>query len=191
MPSCRFADALATARQLKEHTGAGVALAGLACVALASGDLDSAARWLNEPEADAAGDPQRAIASRAALLRPRAALAAASGDSQRAEALHFEALRLRQLLGDNRAIIEELEAVAIDALGQGRSSRAATLLAAASRWRIAIGFPIPTRDRQAVNDAIRVLTTDDRTLDAAWRTGQALGLDDAVTLALDAAHDSR
>ena len=169
--ACRFADALATARQLKENTGAGVALAGLASVALASGDLDSAARWLNEPEADAAGDPQRAIATRASLLRARAALAAASGDNQRAEALHLEALRLRQLLGDNRAIIEELEAVAIDALGQGRNSRAATLLAAAARWRTAIGFPVPPRDRQAVNGAIRVLTTGDATPDAAWRDG--------------------
>ena len=113
----------------------------------------AAARWLNEPEADAAGDPQRAVATRAALLRARAALAAAGGDNQRAEALHLEALRLRRLLGDNRAIIEQLEAVAIDALGQGRNSRAATLLAAAARWRTAMGFPVPTRDRQAVNDA--------------------------------------
>ena len=30
-----------------------------------------------------------------------------------------------------------------------------------------------------------------RHADAAWRTGQALGLDDAVTLALDGAHDPR
>ncbi len=187
--ACRFADALATARQLKENTGAGVALAGLASVALASGDLDRAARWLNEPEADAAGDPQRAIVARAALLRARAALDAARGDNQRAEALHLEALRLRQLLGDNRAVIEELEAVAVDALGQGRNSRAATLLAAATRWRTAMGSPLPPRALQAVNGAIQVLTGD-ATPDAAWRTGQALGLDDAVTLALDAAHDS-
>ena len=69
------------------------------------------------------GDPQRAVAARAALLRARAALDAARGDSRRAEALHLEALRLRQLLGDNRATVEELEAVAIDALGQGGNSR--------------------------------------------------------------------
>ena len=48
------------------------------------------------------------------------------------------------------------------------------------------GIPAPPRDLQAVNDAIRVLTGD-ATPDAAWRTGQALGLDDAVALALDAA----
>ncbi len=183
----RFVDALATARQLKENTGAGVALAGLASVALASGDLDSAARWLNEPEADEGGDPQRAIATRASLLRARATLAAAGGDNRRAEAMHLEALRLRHHLGDNRAILEGLEAVAIDALGQGRNSRAATLLAAATQWRIAIGFPVPVRDREAVTGAIRVLTTGDGTPDVAWRAGQALGLDDAVTLALDAA----
>ena len=48
-----------------------------------------------------------------------------------------------------------------------------------------MGSPLPPRDLQAVNGAIRVLTADDATPDAAWRTGQALGLDDAVTLALD------
>ena len=118
--ACRFADALATARQLKENTGAGVALAGLASVALASGDLDRAARWLNEPEADR-------LATRSVPWPPvprccvaRAALAAARGDDQRAEALHLDALRLRQLLGDNRAIIEELEALAITAACRGR-----------------------------------------------------------------------
>ena len=187
--ACRFADALATARQLEENSGAGVALAGLATVALASGDFGTAARWLDEPEADAAGDPDRAVATRASLLRARAALAASSGDNQRAEALSLEALRLRRQLGESRAIIAELEAVAIAALGQGRKSRATTLLAAAARWRTELGFPIPTRDRPAVDDALRVLGTDDTTPDAAWRSGQALGLDDAVTLALDAAHD--
>ena len=187
----RFTDALATARQLNEISGAGVALAGLASVALASGDLDSAARWLNEPEAHAAGDPQRAVATRASLLRARASLAAASGDPESAEALSVEALRLRQQLGENRAIIEELEVVAIDSLRQGRTGRAATLLAAAARWRTVMGFPIPPRDGQAVNDAIRVLTGADAGPDSSWLTGQRLGLDDAVTLALDAAHDPR
>ena len=79
--------------------------------------------------------------------------------------------------------------MAIIAVGQGRRAAATTLLGAADRWRTEMGYPIPTRDRLAVNDALRVLGTDDTTPDAAWRSGQALGLDDAVTLALDAAHD--
>ena len=174
--ACRFADALATARQLEENSGAGVALAGLATVAMASGDFGTAARWLDEPEADAAGDPERAVATRASLLRARAALAASCGDNERAEALSLEALRLRQLLGENRAVIEELEAVAIAARGQGRTSRAMTLLAAAARGRSEMGFPIP----HGAGDTVP---------DEAWRSGQALGLDDAVTLALDAAPD--
>jgi predicted ATPase/class 3 adenylate cyclase len=183
----RYADALHTARALDENTGAGVALAGLARVALGAGDVNSAARWLDEPEADVAGDPERALATRAALLGARAAVATASGENQRAESLHLEALRLRHSLGDKRATCEELEAVAIAALGQGGDSRAATLLATAAQWRTEIGFPIPTRQSADVDDAIQVLSTGD----AAWPSGRALGLDDAVTLALDAVTDPR
>jgi predicted ATPase/class 3 adenylate cyclase len=186
---CRFTEALATARQLEETSGAGVALAGLATVALASGDLGTAARWLDEPEADAAGDADRAVATRASLLRARAALAAADGDHERAEALSLEALRLRQLLGESRAIIAELEAVAVASLGQGRTSRASTLLAAAARWRTELGFPIPARNGLIVTDAVQVLSADGAEPDAAWRSGHALGLDDAVTVALGARDD--
>jgi hypothetical protein len=36
-----------------------------------------------------------------------------------------------------------------------------------------------------------MLTTGESAPDAAWRAGQALRLDDAVSLALDATHDPR
>ncbi len=185
-----FVDALATARQLEEDTGTGVALAGLADVAVAEGDLQAAARWLSEPEADPADDAQRALTARAGLLRARAALAAAGGDDRHAEALHLEALGLRQRLGDSRAIIEELEAVAITTLAQGDHRRAATLLGATDRWRTAMGFPVPSRDRESLNNAEGALRAGDAALDAAWQAGHHLGLDEAVDLALDAAGTS-
>jgi tetratricopeptide (TPR) repeat protein len=187
----RFADALATARQLEEDTGAGVALAGLAGVAVALDELDAAARWLDEPEADPADDTQRALATRAALLRGRAAVALAGGDARRSGALHLEALRLRQQLGDSRAIIEELEALAINAAGQGGHRRAAILLGATDRWRSAMGFPVPPRDQPARGAAMSVLTTHHHpSLDAAWQTGRDLSVDDAVSLALAAGDES-
>jgi hypothetical protein len=40
-------------------------------------------------------------------------------------------------------------------------------------------------DRGTVSDARRVLSAGGATLDVAWQTGHHLGLDDAVTLALD------
>jgi predicted ATPase/class 3 adenylate cyclase len=187
----RFADALATARQLEEDTGAGVALAGLASVAVALDELDAAARWLDEPEADPADDTQRALATRAALLRGRAAVALAGGDDRRAGALHLEALRLRQQLGDSRAIIEELEALAINAAGQGDHRRAAILFGATDRWRSAMGFPVPPRDQPARGAAMSVLTAHHHpSLDAAWQTGRDLSVDDAVSLALAAQDES-
>ena len=180
----RFADALATARELEEDTGAGVALAGLASVAVAVGDLDGAARWLAEPEADPADDAQRAVATRAALLRGRAALALARGDDQTAAALHVEALRRRQLLGDNRAIVEELEALAIIAVRRGDSRRAATLLGATDRWRSATGLPVAPRDEPARAAAVGALADVGAALDEAWQTGRGLSVDEAVSLAL-------
>ena len=180
----RFADALATARELEEDTGAGVALAGLASVAVAVGDLDAAARWLDEPEADPADDAQRAVATRAALLRGRAALALARGDDQAAEALHLDALRRRHVLGDNRAIVEELEALAITAARRGDDRRAATLLGATDRWRSAMGLPVAPRDEPARRAAMDALADVGATLDAAWQAGRELSVDEAVSLAL-------
>jgi predicted ATPase/class 3 adenylate cyclase len=177
-----FAEALTVARQLEEDTGAGVALAGLAGVAVAAGTLDIAERWLSEPEADPADDAQRAVATRAALLHGRAAVASARRDHQLAEALSLEALRMRQVLGDHRAILEELEAVAISATGRGDHRRAAMLLGATDRWRAAMAFPVPPRDepeRSAASAALR-----DATLDSAWQLGRELSLEDAVMVAL-------
>ena len=180
----RFAEALAAARELEEDTGAGVALAGLASVAVALGDLDAAARWLDEPEADPADDAERAVATRAALLRGRAALARARGDDQAAEALHLDALRRRQLLGDNRAIVEELEALAITAVRQGDNGRAATLLGATERWRSAMGLPVAPRDEPARDAAMVALADSGAPLDEAWQAGRELSVEEAVSLAL-------
>ena len=185
----RFTDALATARDLNENSGAGVALAGLSGVALASGDLDSAARWLNEPEGHG---------WRPAACRRHSGLVVAGESISRCGQRRQRVGRGRcpskpsdcQQVGENRAIIEELEVVAIDALRQGRTGRAATLLAAAAQWRTVMGFPIPPRDGQAVNDD-PVLTSADAGPDSSWLMGQGPGLDDAVTLALDASHDTR
>ena len=181
----RFADALTTARELEEDTGAGVALAGLASVAVAVGDLDAAARWLDEPEADPADDAQRAVATRAALFRGRAALALARGDDQAAEALHLEALRRRQLLGDNRAIVEELEALAIIAVRQGdntprRDTPRGDRHGGGPRW----GSPShPATSRRAAPRR-RARRRRRRALDEAWQTGRDLSVDEAVSLAL-------
>ena len=124
------------------------------------------------------------MATRAALLRGRAALALARGDDQTAAALHVEALRRRQLLGDNRAIVEELEALAIIAVRRGDSRRAATLLGATDRWRSATGLPVAPRDEPRRAAAVGALADVGAALDEAWQTGRGLSVDEAVSLAL-------
>ena len=68
------------------------------------------------------------------------------GDNQRAEALHLEALRLRQLLGDHRAIIEELEAIATYVLDQGRNTPGGDATRGGHPLADRNGIPAPPRD---------------------------------------------
>lgn len=74
--------------------------------------------------------------------------------------------------------------MAINAARRRNNSQAATLLGTTEKWRSAMGFPVPPRDELARGAAMGVLATGDATLDAAWRAGRDLSLDDAVTLAL-------
>jgi len=185
----RFADALATARLLKEDTGISMALAGLASVAVTVGDLGAAGQWLDEPEARPANDVHRAVAARAAVLRARAALALACGEVEQAEIMLRQGLHMRRQLGDNRAIIEEVEAVAVVRVRRADDKRAAMLLGATDKWRSALGFPVPPRDQQARSEALTAIAARGATFDSAWEAGRELSLEDAITLALGAGDD--
>jgi NAD-specific glutamate dehydrogenase/predicted ATPase/class 3 adenylate cyclase len=175
-----FLTALDMARGLEESTGVCLALAGLANVALANGDDSSASRWLSENETIQAN---RTPASLAALLRSRAMLAAARGDLDSAEAWHREALQVRDQLGDRRAVVEQLEELALTARRRGDLSRAAELLAVATVAREHIALPIPRLYQQALDEAMTASaeSTDPAVL-AASEAGTRLPLEEAVRL---------
>ncbi len=177
----RYAEALTTARQLEEPAVACLALAGLADVALATGRTREAVTHLSEEEAI---DTERGPATRAVLTRSRAGLAAAQGNDQGADDDHRSALVLFHQLGDCRATVEEVEALAIVALRLGQPLRSACLLAAAEAARERIGLPVPTIDRVRIGEAVDLLRgRDDEATRAAWQAGEVLSWDEAVSLA--------
>jgi glutamate dehydrogenase len=175
-----FLTALDMARGLEESTGVCLALAGLANVALANDDAVSASRWLSQNETIQAN---RTPASLAALLRSRAMLAAARDDVDSAEAWHREALQVRDQLGDRRAVVEQLEELALTACRRGDLPRGAELLAVAAATREHMALPIPTLYRQVLREAIRASAeSTDPALQAAWKAGTRLPLGQAVRL---------
>jgi predicted ATPase/serine/threonine protein kinase len=144
-----YREAVLMARELEEPTAACLALAGLASLAIARRDLSAARTALAED--DFRDDPS--LASRAALLRGRAQLAEAEGHWDTAEAWRRELLLMRRELGDQRALVEELEALGRIARHRGSDHRAAVLLGAASNMRSLMGFPVPPRDGPATDAA--------------------------------------
>jgi NAD-specific glutamate dehydrogenase/predicted ATPase len=176
----KFLSALDIARVLEESTGVCLALAGLANVALANDDGASASRWLSQNETIQAN---RTPASLAALLRSRAMLAAARGDVDSAEAWHREALQVRDQLGDRRAVVEQLEELALTARRRGDLPRGAELLAVAAATRGHMALPIPRLYQQALGEAVTAsVESTDPAVQAAWEAGTRLPLEQAVRI---------
>src|SRR5262245_47622424 len=176
----KFLTALDMARILEESTGVCLALAGLADVALANDDTTSASRWLSQNETIQAN---RTPASLAALLRSRAMLAAARGDVDSADAWHREALQVQDQLGDRRAVVEQLEELALTARRRGDLPQGAELLAVAAATREHMALPIPRLYRQALGEAARASAeSTDPAVQAAWEAGTRLPLEQAVRI---------
>ena len=165
----RYAEALATARQLEEPA--------VACLALAGWPT-----WPWPPIAPAMpsptcprrrpSTPSGARRPAAALTRSRAALAAAQGNDQGADEDHRSALVLYHQLGDCRATVEEVEALALVAFQLGQPLRSACLLAAAETARDRIGLPVPTIDRVRIGEAVDLFRGRGRRGDAGGLAGR-------------------
>src|SRR5262249_20344200 len=123
-----YREALQTARELEEPNGACLALAGLAGIAGARGDIAGAEAALAAD--DFRDDPS--LATGAALVHGRAQLAELKGQTEAAEAWHREVLLMRRELGDQRGLVEELEALGRLASHGSDDVRAAKLLGAAA-----------------------------------------------------------
>lgn len=182
----RFTDALAIQRELDDREGAAATLINLAELCLLAGDLEGAARCLDEgePLANAVHD----IWTLGTIHLRRGELALADGrlgDARRALAA---AARQRIDAGDQKGLSRALPPVARLALAVGDADSAARLLGAASALRARIGAPLLPRevlvhdaDVAAVRAALGAAA-----FEAAWAAGATLSPEAAIALVLDA-----
>ncbi len=106
-------------------------------------------------------------------------------DHHRARALYVESLALQRELGNQQGIAECLAGLAATALTFGDAERSAQLFAASDTLLREIGVPLAPVDQRALTvdrEATRQrLAPDD--WNAAWATGSALSIEDAIDLA--------
>jgi len=109
------------------------------------------------------------------------------GETERAAALYAESLALFRDLGDPRLVAWCLEGLVGVARARGAAERAARLGGAAAAVRAAIGAPLPPEDRLVLEHELDLAraTLGEGLFAAAWTAGEALGLEEAIALALE------
>jgi predicted ATPase/class 3 adenylate cyclase len=176
-------EALVRYRALRDPLGEAQALASLGLLALVEGDLERADEWhaaslaLFREVEDAGGETQ--------ALGNLGLIALDRGDLPGAAARLQDALRLAMTLGEPDAVACWLEALATLRLAEGDDRRAARLLGAAEALRERIGIAQPPEMRARLDAGVSALRqrlgTD---LEAVWRSGRALTLEEATSEAL-------
>jgi non-specific serine/threonine protein kinase len=179
-----FEESLAIARDLGDSTTELTGLRNLADLAQDRGDYPRAVA-LYEASMDLAREHE-VPHDIAYALRGLGNVARAQGRYERARACLRESLALLKLIQDRRCIPLSLEGLACITVGAGWADRAARLLGAARAMQARTGAPSPPSGaadyRRTVADARRML--GDEAFDRAWAAGAAMGLDEAVDLAL-------
>jgi predicted ATPase/class 3 adenylate cyclase len=119
-----------------------------------------------------------------------AGLIAPTGDLARAAALDAEALEIRHDLGDRLSIAYSLDSIAATASRAGCPEAAARLYGASERLREELGSPIPASERERYEAGLEMTRSaaGDAAYERAWAAGRALSLNEAVSEALDMAH---
>jgi predicted ATPase/DNA-binding SARP family transcriptional activator len=108
------------------------------------------------------------------------------GDFARATELHANSLALRRGVRDRWGIAECLEGLARVAGARGFDERCVHLLAAASRIRDILSFPLPPDEAAQRDVELAVLRANagDAAFDAWWASGRAMSADEACEYAI-------
>ena len=109
------------------------------------------------------------------------------GDYEAAQGFYQQSLSIRRELGNTRGIAFSLEGAAKVALAQGQTERAARLYGSAEALRSTIETPLSPADRHLYDHDICTIqnSLDDNTFASAWAEGQSMGLNEAISYALD------
>jgi non-specific serine/threonine protein kinase len=172
-------------REQGDLHGVGWALSYLATMRHVQGDYAQAAALRDESLAvfQGLGD-QFGIGHELAKL---GALKRDEGDYGQAKRRYRESLRVRRALVDKPGVAESFEGLAEVAVAQGQPVRAARLFGTAHGLRESISTPMDVSGRTAYVRAIADVRTalGEDMFTAAWAMGQAMGLEEAIALALE------
>lgn len=177
-------DALRTAREIGNKRGIMSSLNNRGLVARATGDLDAAMALHGEALTTA-----REIGDRefeAAALGYLGAVARVRGDHTEAAERYDEALHIAHDVADRRSVATLLLELAKLSAAVGAPERAARLLGSAEALRAAMGIPLPGSE-EAEHDAAATAAREalgSPAFDAAWATGRALSMHEAVAFGL-------
>jgi predicted ATPase/class 3 adenylate cyclase len=182
-----YEEGLALSRQLGIAELHGGYLISLGHVSLVEGDYERAAA-LNEEAANLLRERGRKGGLVFALDNLGWA-ALLQGNHDRAEALHRESLALCEELGDRYIGSVSLEGLACSLASRGEAKRAATLFGAAEALREVVGYQIAPSEKALREPYLTVArgSTKEAVWDEAWREGQKMTFEEAVSYALEEA----
>ncbi len=179
-----YKDVLAIDRELDDRRGVGAALHNLGIAVAQQGQVERAlalfaeSLTLRRETGNRWGTANTLLSIGAACVR--------AGHQELAYAALRESVEVFRVLGDRDGIagcLEELGALAATEL---QPERAACLLAATAQMRAAIGAPLPPDDQEHTNRIITSLlaTLGREAFETAWATGQSLGIEETISMAL-------
>ena len=98
---------------------------------------------------------------------------------------------MRRDLGDRLSMAHSLDSIAATASRAGFAEAGARLFGASERLREELGAPIPASERIRYETGLAMTRSavGDEAYERAWTAGRALSLDEAVSEALDIAHE--
>jgi len=184
--STLYDESLAIRRQLGDQRGVAQGLNGLGAIAFAQGDYSRSQALFAESLAI-----RRALRDQHGIAQGLHNLAQSlryQGEHRRALALFREALAAHRQLGERENLAFGLESIANVTAQLGEPEPAARLWGAAQRVREDLGTPLPPSDAPGHSAEIaeaRAALADEATFDRAWQEGRAMGLEEALRLALD------
>ena len=179
-----FEESLAIMREIGYRSAVGQILNNLAFVVRYQGDNATAREMLEESIAirRALGDKWGIANSLSSLTN----LLIHQGGYDGVSAMIEESLRINQTLGDRTAIAYCLEDFAGLAAGTGHPERALRLAGAAASLREDMGGPLPAGEQAALDQVLEPARSalDETRRTAAWQSGQAMTISEAVAEAL-------
>ena len=162
----------------------GMFIFGLGVAAASSGNYAAARPYLEESETlyRQLGDRRMVTAAQS----EQAHIARQTGNYSQAVPLYFATILGWQELGHQAALAHDLESLAFIAIAQSQPQRAACLLGSAESVREAADSPMAAVERTEYTEHVAALHAqmDVASFAAAWASGRALTVDQAIAFAL-------